>query len=104
MNWIEIEKGLPKENHVVLVQYRSGALEYKPYTGPEDWWKRNVMRWLNEQDEYVIDNNVSDITEIMREADKAFEKVGGSTRHYIRDVFIPMLNERGYHFTKKQSL
>lgn len=104
MNWIEIEKGIPKENHVVLVQYRSGDLEYKPYTGPEDWWRRNVLRWLNEQDEYVIDDNVSDVTQIMRDADKAFENTGGSTRHYVRDVFIPMLNEQGYHFAKKQSL
>lgn len=35
------------------------------------------------------------MTEIMREADKAFEKIGGGTRHYVRDLLIPMMKERG---------
>lgn len=104
MEWIEVENKLPKENQVVLVQYRSGDLEYKPYTGPEDWWRRNVLRWLDERAEYIIDDNVREVTAIMREADKVFENVGGSTRHYVRDVFMPLLNKNGYHFVKLQSL
>lgn len=31
----------------------------------------------------------------MRAADKMFEKVGGTTRHYVRDCLIPEMTERG---------
>lgn len=32
-------------------------------------------------------------TAAMREADQAFEKVGGSTRHYVRDCLLPILEK-----------
>ena len=35
------------------------------------------------------------ITEIVREADKVFKKVGGSSRHWARDCFIPILEKHG---------
>jgi hypothetical protein len=35
------------------------------------------------------------LTEVMRKADRAFEKVGGSTRHHVRDCLIPELEEAG---------
>lgn len=38
---------------------------------------------------------VGEITAIMREADTAFEKVGGSTRHYVRDLLLPMMEDKG---------
>ncbi len=31
------------------------------------------------------------LTEAMREADRAFESVGGSTRHFVRDCLLPAL-------------
>lgn len=31
----------------------------------------------------------------MREADKAFQTVGGGTRHYLRECFLPILSEHG---------
>ncbi len=39
--------------------------------------------------------DIDKFTEIMREADKAFEKIGGSTRHYVRDVLFPLLEKNG---------
>jgi hypothetical protein len=38
---------------------------------------------------------VSLLTEAMRAADQAFERVGGSTRHHVRDCLIPELERRG---------
>jgi hypothetical protein len=31
----------------------------------------------------------------MREADAIFERVGGSTRHHVRDCLLPVLEKRG---------
>lgn len=33
------------------------------------------------------------LTSAMREADRAFETVGGSTRHYVRDCLLPCLTK-----------
>lgn len=46
---------------------------------------------------------ISTFTELMREADKRFENVGGSTRHYVRDVLLPLIEEKGFilDITKK---
>lgn len=52
------------------------------------------------QEEYTGED-ISDITAIMREADLMFQKTGGSTRHYIRDVFLPMLKEKGLYICKR---
>lgn len=38
---------------------------------------------------------VAQVTQVMRDADKRFETSGGSTRHYVRDVLFPMLEEAG---------
>lgn len=38
---------------------------------------------------------VNDVTAIVREADEVFQRVGGSSRHWTRDCFLPLLNERG---------
>jgi hypothetical protein len=35
------------------------------------------------------------MTAAMREADKTFERVGGSTRHHIRDCLLPVLGKYG---------
>jgi hypothetical protein len=39
---------------------------------------------------------VAAITLIVREADEHFERVGGSSRHWVRDCFLPVLNRRGW--------
>lgn len=36
------------------------------------------------------------LTEVMREADVVFETTGGGTRHYVRELLLPMLEEKGY--------
>lgn len=38
---------------------------------------------------------VNRVTAVVREADRTFEKVGGSSRHWVRDVFLPLLNKAG---------
>jgi hypothetical protein len=35
------------------------------------------------------------ITQAVREADIHFERVGGSSRHWVRDCFLPMLEKHG---------
>lgn len=44
--------------------------------------------------------HLADVTQIMRDADGMFQKTGGSTRHYLRDVFFPMLQEKGFEIKK----
>lgn len=39
---------------------------------------------------------VTAITAVVREADKVFERVGGSSRHWARDCFLPLLNQAGF--------
>ena len=45
----------------------------------------------------ALDENeaVVELTAAMREADRAFEKVGGSTRHHVRDCLLPELEKMG---------
>lgn len=38
---------------------------------------------------------VNRVTAVVREADRAFEKVGGGSRHWVRDCFLPLLNRAG---------
>lgn len=35
------------------------------------------------------------MTAAMREADQTFERVGGSTRHHVRDCLLPILAKHG---------
>lgn len=39
---------------------------------------------------------VNAVTAVVREADRAFEKGGGSSRHWVRDWFLPTLNRAGW--------
>jgi hypothetical protein len=39
---------------------------------------------------------VAAITLVVREADAVFERVGGSSRHWVRDCFLPTLNKHGW--------
>lgn len=39
---------------------------------------------------------VTAITAVVREADRAFQRVGGSSRHWVRDCFLPSLNNAGF--------
>jgi hypothetical protein len=41
-------------------------------------------------------DTVAAITAIVREADHAFETSGGSSRHWVRDQFLPRLNAHGW--------
>jgi len=35
------------------------------------------------------------LTAAMREADRTFQRVGGSTRHHVRDCLLPILAKHG---------
>lgn len=39
------------------------------------------------------------LTRAMREADCSFERVGGSTRHHVRDHLLPVLEKHGLKLT-----
>jgi hypothetical protein len=39
---------------------------------------------------------VREITRIVREAFKRFEQSGGTTRHWVRECFLPILNRDGW--------
>ena len=41
------------------------------------------------------------MTAAMREADAVFERVGGSTRHHVRDCLLPILEKHGLSLIKK---
>jgi hypothetical protein len=41
------------------------------------------------------DEAVKRLTAAMREADRLFEQVGGSTRHHVRDCLLPILEKHG---------
>jgi hypothetical protein len=47
------------------------------------------------QEQDLSDEIVKRLTQAMREADRNFEKVGGSTRHHVRDCLIPILKKYG---------
>jgi hypothetical protein len=51
---------------------------------------------MTEQEEKQF---VENFTEIMREADQCFEKIGGSTRHYVRDCLLPIIQKKGFKIT-----
>jgi hypothetical protein len=40
---------------------------------------------------------VAAITLVVREADDQFRKGGGSSRHWVRDCFLPTLNRHGWY-------
>lgn len=49
----------------------------------------------------MSENIITVMTAIMREADKTFETVGGSTRHYVRDVLLPLMEKKGLKIIKQ---
>lgn len=43
---------------------------------------------------------VAEITQIYRDCDAKFVKTGGSTRHFVRDLFMPSLEDAGFIILK----
>lgn len=58
----------------------------------------NTIKELT-QEEYSGED-IAAIVEVMRESDRIFENTGGGTRHYIRDVFLPLLETKGFYIVK----
>ena len=46
---------------------------------------------------------VNAVTAIVREADRKFQVGGGSSRHWVRDYFLPTLNRNGWVLTLQTS-
>ncbi len=53
-------------------------------------------------DQCEDDDIVNALTAVVREADQAFQQVGGSSRHWVRDCFLSVLNRHGYEIRKRQ--
>jgi ribosomal protein L44E len=49
----------------------------------------------NAMEEDLASKLLQRMTAAMREADRTFEKTGGSTRHHIRDCLLPVLAKHG---------
>ena len=47
---------------------------------------------------------LDEITSAVREADDWFKKIGGSSRHWVDDCFLPMLKKRGIDIFKAQEV
>lgn len=43
---------------------------------------------------------VAEITGIVRASDEEFESVGGSTRHWVRECFLPRLEGAGWKLVR----
>jgi hypothetical protein len=48
--------------------------------------------------------DVAALTAVVRDADRTFEKVGGSSRHWVRDCFCPFLQQAGWSLVKVATL
>lgn len=44
---------------------------------------------------------IREMTQAMRKADEAFEREGGSTRHYVRDHLLHAMDERAIEIAPK---
>lgn len=56
--------------------------------------QQEVQRLTSQDDDFDL---VAAITRIVREADQVFERVGGSSRHWVRDCFLPLCNRAGLY-------
>lgn len=87
-------------------QYENGD---NPYTGFTDGYTAAAEQILSDPGAWglaVIVNEkeaIEKVTAAMREADPLFEEVGGSTRHYVRDLLLPILEKSGFAFGKHES-
>ncbi len=43
----------------------------------------------------LAEPDVAQLTAIVREADEVFQRVGGSSRHWVTDCFVPLLEQAG---------
>jgi hypothetical protein len=48
----------------------------------------------------TADDLLQDVTQVVRDADEDFKSVGGSSRHWVRDCFLPRLEAAGLSVTR----
>jgi hypothetical protein len=54
-----------------------------------------LRQFYNRKINNMSEVSIADFTELIREADRLFETVGGSTRHYVADCLLPLMEEKG---------
>ena len=57
--------------------------------------ERESSELLDAQDALVDAELVRMVTQVVRDADMAFEQSGGSSRHWVREQFLPKLDDAG---------
>lgn len=78
--------------HGYNLNYGTDGEDTKPY----DHDVRELVALLAAQRKVVLEQTCEQtITAAIREADIMFEKVGGSTRHYVRDCLLPIMKKHG---------
>lgn len=45
-------------------------------------------------------DDIAALTEVVRTADRNFEKSGGSSRHWVREQFLPELERAGFKLVR----
>lgn len=51
-----------------------------------------------------IEEITAAITAIVREADEGFQKAGGTSRHWARDWFLPLMYQHGWRLEKENPI
>lgn len=121
MQWIKASERLPENDKAICLKMNGGYQNAFVTTRKDgskvitsynnmvikDW---KAGEWLDEspspslpETEQGNEQFLEEMTAIMREADQRFEMVGGGTRHYMRDIFLPMMEERGLLIVKRHS-
>lgn len=66
-------------------------------TANDPYGDEGLKTYTFEPDETEL---VRAITAVVREADADFQKAGGSSRHWVRDHFLPLLRAKGWRIVK----
>lgn len=59
---------------------------------------------MEDQIEFLSGDDFGAVVNVTRIADRGFQTEGGSTRHWLRDHFLPELDAAGFRIVKKEEL
>jgi len=107
--WIKVADWPTEKKGEVIAKtnYKRNILAEVLESGKVDWrnakYKDEILEFLLDEStpspeghELSYPELVGTMTAIMREADKGFETSGGSTRHYIREQLLPLMERYGF--------
>lgn len=75
------------------VQSQNNEFRQEGYIAAASKYLPQGEGWISESQAVEI------LTAAMREADRIYEGTGGGTRHYVRDVLLPILQEKGFYLS-----